>query len=249
MISWLPRPRRDVRVALPLSVFLLAHALLPASGAVAQGQDGNAEERKQKRVYTNDDWPFNLPRQPRQPPQSPSSGDQQRPGEPSGQASEEGKKLAPYVPTPLAVVEKMLAVAGVGPGDVVYDLGSGDGRVVIVAAQKYGAKGVGVELDHGLARESAEKVRELKLGSLVTIIEGDMLKTDVKPATVVTVYLLPSANEQLRPILERDLAPGSRVVAHDMNIPGWKAVQEEAMQVDGATHFVYLYRMPEAFRP
>ncbi|MBI3895308.1 MAG: class I SAM-dependent methyltransferase [Acidobacteria bacterium] len=148
----------------------------------------------------------------------------------------------------MSVVEKMLEITGVTAKDVVYDLGSGDGRVVVLAAQKYGAKSVGVELDRGLARESTEKVQELKLESLVTIIEGDLLKTDLKPATVVTVYLLPSANEQLRPILEKDLASGTRVVAHDISIPGWKATQEETIQVDGVTHFIYLYRIPDAFR-
>ena len=233
--------RGKARTVLALLVFLLAQPWCPTSKAgLALAQNG---QEKQKHVYTNDDWPFNLPRQ------SPSpSGDRQSPPEPSSGAKEEGKKIAPYVPTPLSVVEKMLEVAGVTAGDVVYDLGSGDGRVVIVAAQKYGAKAVGVELDHGLARDSTEKVQGLKLESLVTIIEGDLLQTDLKPATVVTVYLLPSANEKLRPILEKDLATGTRVVVHDIRIPGWTTAQEEAVQVDGVTHFVYLYQVPDAFR-
>ncbi|MBI1955576.1 MAG: class I SAM-dependent methyltransferase [Acidobacteria bacterium] len=233
--------RGKARTVLALLLALLAQPLCPTSKAgLALAQD---RQVKQKHVYTNDDWPFNLPGQ------SPSSsGDRQSPQEPSSAAKDEGKKIAPYVPTPMSVVEKMLEVAGVTAGDVVYDLGSGDGRIVILAAQKYRAKSVGVELDPGLARESTEKVRGLKLESLVTIIEGDLLKTDLKPATVVTVYLLPSANEQLRPILEKTLAPGTRVVAHDMGIPGWEAAREEAVPVDGITHFVYLYRVPDAFR-
>ena len=235
--------RGKARTALALLVFLLTQPWWPASKAgLALAQDG---QEKQKRVYTNDDWPFNLPRQLPSP-----SGDRQSPQEPSSAAKEEGKKIAPYVPTPtpMAVVEKMLEVAGVTAEDVVYDLGSGDGRVVVLAAQKYGAKSVGVELDQGLARESTEKVQELKLESLVTIIEGDLLKTDLKPATVVTIYLMPAANDQLRPIFEKELSAGSRVVSHDWLIYGWEADREEAVQVNGATHFVYLFRVPDAFR-
>ena len=233
--------RGKERTSFALLVFLFTQPWCPTSKA---GQTlAQDKQEKQKRVYTNDDWPFNLPRQ------SPPSSADSKSGENSSLApKEEAKKIAPYVPTPMSVVEKMLEVTGVSAGDVVYDLGSGDGRIVIVAAQKYGAKAVGVELDHGLARESTEKVQGLKLESLVTIIEGDLLQTDLKPATVVTVYLLPSANEKLRPILEKDLAPGTRVVTHDMNIPGWTTAQEEAVQVDGVTHFVYLYRVPDAFR-
>lgn len=222
--------------------FLLLWAMLPkelrdlGKTGVAHAQDRSNKER---RVYTNDDPPFNRPSSS----SSPASTDTTAPPAPSG-----GEKIAPFVPTPMEVVEKMLEVARVTATDVVYDLGSGDGRIVIMAAQKYGAKGVGVEIDFRLVEESEAKVRELGLEKLVTIIEGDLLQTDIKPATVVMVYLLPGANEKLRPIMEKDLKPGTRVIAHDIRIPNWKANREEPIKVGGGTHFVYLYTIPEAFR-
>jgi len=88
-----------------------------------------------------------------------------------------------------------------------------------------------------------------RLAGVVTILQGDLLQTDVTPATVVTVYLLLSANDKLRPILEKNLKPGTRVVAHDIRIPGWEAAREEAVPLGGGTHFVYLYQIPDAFRP
>ena len=148
------------------------------------------------------------------------------------------------------VVDRMLQMARVTEEDVVYDLGSGDGRIVIRAAELFGAKAVGVELDRGLAEESQERVRERNLADKVTIIQGDLLQTDLSPATVVTLYLLVSANEMLRPIMEKTLKPGTRVVAHDMRVPGWEAYREEAISTgpQSGTHFVYLYRIPEAFQ-
>lgn len=197
------------------------------------------EQKQEKRVYTNDDFPFNESRA-----ESPPSSDS---GAPAASSSG-GEKVAPFVPTPMEVVDKMLEVAGTTSKDVVYDLGSGDGRIVLRAAQTYSAKAVGVELDHGLAVESADKAKEMKLDKLVTIIEGDLFKTDLKPATVVTVYLLLDANDRLRPILERDLRPGTRVVAHDIRIPGWEASREESLSIGGGTHTIYLYEIPSAFR-
>jgi cyclopropane fatty-acyl-phospholipid synthase-like methyltransferase len=142
----------------------------------------------------------------------------------------------------------MLLLAGVSSKDVVYDLGSGDGRIVLAAARNFGAKAVGIELDHGLAVESAAKAREMQLDKLVTIIEGDLFKTDLEPASVVTVYLFLEANARLRPILERELRPGTRVVAHDIRIPGWEASKEETVSVGAGTHFIYRYDIPAAFR-
>ena len=127
-------------------------------------------------------------------------------------------------------------------------LGSGDGRIVIMAAEKYGAKAVGVELDRLLVEESTEKIQERNLGELASIIQGDLLQTDVRPATVVAVYLLPGANEKLRPKLEKELRPGTRVIVHDIRIPGWRSAQDEAIQIGGGSHFVYLYKIPEAFQ-
>ncbi len=200
------------------------------------------EQKKAPRVYTNDDWPFNRPRS------TSRSAEKEKAANPSSPPVRKAERLAPFVATPMPVVEKMLEMAQVTSRDVVYDLGSGDGRIVIMAAQKYGARAVGVELNRALAQESEEKARELNLEGLVTIIQGDLLQTSVTPASVVAIYLLPEANETLRPMLERDLRPGSRVVAHDIRIPGWRPAREEAVTIGGGTHFVYLYKIPEAFR-
>ena len=226
-------------VSLILFFGLLPRQLPRASSAgLLRAQQAGEEKNKDKRTYTNDDWPFNRPRSTSEP--APQKGVEVVKGA-------EGGKVAPFVPTPMPVVEKMLEMAQVTPTDVIYDLGSGDGRIVIHAAQRYGAKGVGVELDRNLAQESADQVRELKLGDQVTIIQGDLFQANIKPATVVTVYLLPGANDKLRPMLERDLKPGSRVVAHDIRIPGWRWARTEAVEVGGGTHFIYLYQIPDAF--
>ena len=222
--------------AVLLTLFLLPWAVMEGFRQVSQA----APQQKPKRVYTNDDYPFNRPS-----PSAPAVGN--NPATASGPARG-GEKLAPFLPTPMEIVDKMLELARVGPDDVVYDLGSGDGRIVMRAAQKYGAKGIGVELDERLAKESQEKARELKLDNLVTIIQGDMLQTDLKLATMVTLYLLVSANERLRPMLEKGLQPGTRVIAHDMRVPGWESYREEAVPIGSGTHFVYLYRVPEAFK-
>lgn len=236
------QPMRYVRqriktIFATVSVLALAVGIgFPSSADAASPQ---TSQKKPPKIYTNDDYPFNRPTSRSSP--SGESGS-------SGSAPSQGERLAPFVPSPMPVVEKMLELAEVISGDVVYDLGSGDGRIVILAAEKYGARSVGIELDRSLAQESAAKVKELKLDGRVTIVEGDILQTDLKPATVVTLYLLVSANERLRPILERDLKAGTRVVAHDMRMPGWTALREEALAVGNATHFIYLYRIPEAFR-
>jgi hypothetical protein len=105
-----------------------------------------------------------------------------------------------------------------------------------------------VEIDPGLARESTNKAKDMKLEQLVSIIEGDLFQTDLKPATVITVYLLLSTNDRLRPILEKDLRPGTRVVAHDIRIPGWEPSVDQEVTVGGGIHYVYLYRIPDAFQ-
>ena len=220
---------------------LIALFLLPFAVPERFRQAGQAaSQQRPKRVYTNDDAPFNRPT-----PSAPSAATGI--ADPSGRPRE-AERLAPFVPTPMEIVDKMLELARVGPDDTVYDLGSGDGRIVFRAAQKYGAKGVGVELDERLAKDSQNQARELKLDKLVTIIHGDILQTDIQPATVVTIYLLISANERIRPMLEKTLKPGTRVVAHDMRVPGWEPYREEAVPMGSGTHFVYLYRIPEAFQ-
>jgi SAM-dependent methyltransferase len=148
----------------------------------------------------------------------------------------------PYVPTPQDVVEKMLELAKVTSDDVVYDLGSGDGRIVITAAQKYGARGVGVEIDPELYRESSARVKELRLDDKVHIMCENMFDVSVHPATVVMLYLLTSFNEKLRPMLERELRPGTRIVCHDFHVPQWepdKVVDVESK--NNISHKLYLY--------
>lgn len=151
--------------------------------------------------------------------------------------------LAPSYPTPQAVVERMLALAEIKPGEMVYDLGCGDGRIVITAATKFSARAVGVEIRRDIYENTLARVASLGLSEQVRIVEGDALKTDLTPADVVTLYLLTSSNERLRPILEAQLKPGSRVVSHDFEIRGWKAAQTEKMMVQGLPHMIYVYRI------
>jgi SAM-dependent methyltransferase len=154
-------------------------------------------------------------------------------------------KLAPFVPSPMPVVEEMLKLAEVNKDDKVYDLGSGDGRIVIMAAQKFGAKAVGVELDAKLFQESTARIAELGLERRARILHENMYSVSLRPATVVTLYLLTSVNERLKPILERDLRPGARVVTHDFRIPGWEPkATREVISGNGISHTVYLYVRP-----
>ena len=151
--------------------------------------------------------------------------------------------LAPYIPSPQIVVDKMLEAARVKPGEVVYDLGSGDGRIVITAAQKFQARAVGVELRADLCKGARAKIHELGLAGRVTLIQGDLLKVDLSPADVVTLYLLTSSNERLRPNLERDLKPGARVVSNDFQIRGWKPADVVHINAGGLMHTIYVYEM------
>ena len=127
----------------------------------------------------------------------------------------------PFVPTPQVVVDEMLRLAGVGPNDVVYDLGSGDGRIVITAARKFGARAVGVELDHHLLIQSEESARLANVENRVKFVQQDFFKTDFSEATVVTMYLLPPVMRRLRERMLR-LKPGTRLVAHDFDFDDWK---------------------------
>ena len=125
-----------------------------------------------------------------------------------------GQSLAPYVATPEDVVDRMLALAAVGPGDTVMDLGCGDGRIPIRAAQKYGARGVGVDIDPRRIEEARANARGARVEHLVEFRVEDAMTTDVSGATVVTLYLLSSSNARLKPILTRQLRPGARIVSH-----------------------------------
>ena len=154
-------------------------------------------------------------------------------------------KRVPYVPTPQDVVEKMLELAKVTSDDVVYDLGSGDGRIVITAAQKYGAHSVGVEINTDLYRQSRDHIKKLGLDDRARVMCEDMFDVSLKRATVVTMYLLTSSNEKLRPKLERELHSGTRVVCHDFHIPGWDPEQVvEVNSKNNIPHKIYLYVRP-----
>jgi ubiquinone/menaquinone biosynthesis C-methylase UbiE len=128
----------------------------------------------------------------------------------------------PFVPTPMEVVDKMLELAEVKKGDVVYDLGSGDGRIVIRAAQKYGVKAVGIEMDNWLLDKARKDAKAAGVSHLVKFRAEDALKADISPATVVTLYMLPWFNAAMKPSFKRYLKPGARIVAHDFGIEGWK---------------------------
>lgn len=158
---------------------------------------------------------------------------------------EKPELTVPYVPTPQEVVDKMLELAEVKKDDVVYDLGCGDGRIVVTAAKKYGAKGLGVDLDPERVKDSLKNVKEAEVGNLVKIQKGDVLKTDVSDATVVTLYLLPSVNRELKPILQKSLKPGARIVSHDFDMgEDWKPAKKETVtDKDGTEHTLYLWKI------
>jgi SAM-dependent methyltransferase len=160
------------------------------------------------------------------------------------------QKLAPYVQTPQDVVERMLQIAQVGSNDVVYDLGCGDGRVVITAAKKYGARGVGVDFDLNRVRESQANAERAGVEALVEFRQQDALLVDVSPATVVTLYLLTSSNLQLRPILTKTLRPGARIVSHQFGMGDWQPeMQETLIEADGSPHILYLWKVDGQVRP
>jgi SAM-dependent methyltransferase len=145
-----------------------------------------------------------------------------------------------FVPTPNEVVETMLKMAAVGRQDVVYDLGCGDGRIVITAAQRYGARGVGIDIDPERIAEATENAKRAGVAGRVKIVRGDLFETDISGASVVTLYLLTDLNLKLRPKLLRELNPGTRVVSHAFAMGDWKP--ERTAEVSGTT--VYLWRIP-----
>jgi precorrin-6B methylase 2 len=151
----------------------------------------------------------------------------------------ENKKIVPFVPTPQEVVDKMVELAGVKKGDVVYDLGSGDGRIVITAAKK-GAKAVGFEIDGDLVKQSRDNIRKAGVQDQAEIRQQDILTVDLAAASVVTMYLLPDVNLQLRPNILSQLKPGSRVVSHAFDMGDWKPERTE--RVEGRT--LYLWTIP-----
>jgi precorrin-6B methylase 2 len=147
----------------------------------------------------------------------------------------------PYVPTPQEVVDEMLRIANVQKSDKLYDLGSGDGRIVITAAKRFGTRGVGVDLDPERVQDANRNARKAGVTELVEFRQQDLFKTSLKDATVVTLYLLPEVNMRLRPKLFQELKPGTRIVSHAFDMGDWKP--EKVVQVNGRT--IYFWRIPE----
>jgi predicted RNA methylase len=152
------------------------------------------------------------------------------------------ENLAPYIPTPEAIVDRMLDAAHIKPGEIVYDLGSGDGRIVIEAAQKYGVKAVGVEIRPDLCRQAEARIKALGLEDKVTMMEGSALRVDLSPADVVTMYFLTTSNERLKPNLEH-MKAGSRVVSNEFPVKGWKPVEVLHVKTGSMEHSIYVYQI------
>jgi SAM-dependent methyltransferase len=163
---------------------------------------------------------------------------------PLAQFLKDSSSLAPFLSTPQNVVEEMLRMARVGKDDLVYDLGSGDGRIVITAAKLYGARGVGFEVDEKLVRESQERVRREGVAELVEFRQQDVMTVDLSPATVVTIYLTQSANLKLRPKIASELRRGARVVSHNYHMGEWTADEIRRVRSEGGKrHTLYLWRL------
>lgn len=151
-------------------------------------------------------------------------------------------QLAPYVPTPQDVVDRMLALAGVTKNDYVVDLGCGDGRIPVTAAKKYGAKGLGVDIDPVRIAEANANAKAAGVEHLVTFRLQDAMKTDVSNATVVTTFLLSASNLRLRPLLTKQMKPGSKIVAHNFSFGDWAPSKTDTFKdSDGRTRTLYLY--------
>jgi len=154
--------------------------------------------------------------------------------------------IAPFVPSPSVVVEYMLKLADLKAGEVLFDMGAGDGRTVIMAAKTFGARGVGIELREDLAKRAMGIIHESGLDNRVTILNDDMFKVNLTSADVVYLYLTTSANDKIRPKLESDLKKGARVVSHDYEIIGWRPEKMETFcenpKLGYPAHTIYLYR-------
>ena len=160
--------------------------------------------------------------------------------------AQEGK-IVPYVPTPQEVVDRMLELAQVKKGDVVYDLGSGDGRIVITAAKKYGVKAIGFEIDPERIKESTENIKKAGVGHLVEIRQQDIRNVDLSAASVLTMYLLPEVNLMIRPNIWKQMKPGSRVVSHDFDMGDWTPLKTENIKDSSSwDHTLYLWHVQAA---
>lgn len=155
--------------------------------------------------------------------------------------------LAPFVASPASVVRQMLVLSGLKSGEILYDLGSGDGRAVIMAAKDFGAKSVGIELRDDLAKKALTSIHELGLTDKTKIFQNDLFDIDLSSANVVFLYLTTSANERIKPKLEKELKPGTRIVSHDYEILGWKPKKIdnfcENPKLGYPSHTLYVYEL------
>ena len=151
----------------------------------------------------------------------------------------------PYVPTPRAVVDRMLAIANVNKNDILYDLGSGDGRIVITAAQKYGTRGIGIDINPRRIEEANANAQKAGVTKLVEFRQQDLFETNLSKATVVTLYLLPEINIKLRSKLLKELKPGTRIVSHAFDMGEWKPQQKELVNGKLIYYWVVPEKIPE----
>jgi SAM-dependent methyltransferase len=156
---------------------------------------------------------------------------------------EHANTIAPYVLSPQPIVDKMLELANIRPGEMVYDLGCGDGRILITAAKRYKAHGVGIEISPKLVDMTTSLVKRLGLQDQVEIRLGNILEVKFADADVVTLYLETNSNEMLRPTMEKQLRPGTRVVSHDFEVRGWKSAKVEKIHAFNRNHTIYLYEI------
>jgi ubiquinone/menaquinone biosynthesis C-methylase UbiE len=150
--------------------------------------------------------------------------------------------IAPFVQTPLEVAKKMLDLSQVKPGEMLYDLGCGDGRLIILAAKDRGANSTGIELREDLVERARTEIKRFNLEDKVKVIQGNFFDVNISDANIITLYLTSSANERLRPKLEAELKPGTRVVSHDFKVPGWKPV---GVYDELLGHTIYTYKIGE----
>jgi SAM-dependent methyltransferase len=168
--------------------------------------------------------------------------------------AQQGEERAPFITTPADVVERMLDLAGTGAGDLVVDLGSGDGRIVITAARNFGARALGIEIDEGLVARSRENARLAGVAERATFVRGDVLLSDISQASVVTVYLLPQLIDRLQPRFLTELRPGTRIVSHAFAMVGWKPDRERSVRLaqrhrgQGDESALYLWIVPAEAR-
>jgi SAM-dependent methyltransferase len=151
----------------------------------------------------------------------------------------------PYVPTKTPVVDRMLQMANVKPGDVLYDLGCGDGRIVIAAAKRFGIRGVGIDIDPERIAEANVNARKAGVTNRVKFIQADLFDADISDATVVTLYLLPDINLRLRPKLLSELQPGTRIISHNYGMGDWTPDRSAKVTVDGTEHVVFAWTVPK----